>query len=336
MCFQMAFSYDTLVESAATTATVREYDRAKDKEEEEGKEDGEVEAYLQTMAEILETDRGNDTAQDQGYRRAIETALARVSGNKKEMCLTVKDNNFARNIHFLLKYSKQIVMQQQNEEKEEEERQVGEEKQGSGVDPRAVHEMRKVLQGKTSDYWRCAALGSEISPEVNCYDRRRRLVAVRRLRIFTVVVPCTSRPSSLVSTVQPAALSMLIIRQAISDEIRFRESLWRPTRRVLLCPVCPGVTPPPPACTSLTAGQAAWWQLAPHWTRLPRKIPPIRARKLWTWKWSPGYYSYSMEHASASLMAVLVPVTSHTTLPRDSMPTTSTRSSTWKRQWHAL
>ena len=107
------------------------------------------------------------------------------------MCLTVKDNNCAQ--HPLPAQEAGDAAAERREGGEE--RQVGEEKQGSGVDPGAVHEMRKVLQGKTSDYWRCAALGSEISPEVNCYDRRRRLVAVRRLQT-TVVVPCTSRPSS--------------------------------------------------------------------------------------------------------------------------------------------
>ena len=133
-------------------------------------------------------------------------------------------------MHFLLKYSKDIVTQQEQEEQEEEgkrehcdeERDRG----GRGVAPGVVYEMRKVLQGKASDYWRCAALGSEMNPEVNCYDRRRRLLAVRRLRIFTIVVPCSRRPSDLVSSMQPATMSALIIRQAIADEIRFREALF--------------------------------------------------------------------------------------------------------------
>lgn len=226
VCFQMAFSYDTLVESAATTESAAMYNV--DKKEKES----DVDEYLQTMAEILEIDRGNDTAGDQEYRSAIESALSQVTANKQEMCLTVKDNNFARNMHFLLKHSNEIVMQQQQEEeemKEEEQGGVkhysGEEKRGGGVAPGVVHEMRKVLQGKASDFWRCAALGSEANPALNCYDRRRRLLAVRRLRIFTIVVPCTSRASSLVSSLQPAALSALIVRQAITDEIRFRESL---------------------------------------------------------------------------------------------------------------
>merc|ERR1712146_400247 len=52
----------------------------------ENKDDGEE--YLQTVADMMETDKGNGTANDQSYRCAVETALSRVTTNKREMCLT--------------------------------------------------------------------------------------------------------------------------------------------------------------------------------------------------------------------------------------------------------
>ena len=82
--------------------------------------DADVEDYLQTVADMMETDKGNDTSCDQSYRCGVESALSQVTANKREMCLTLKENNFARNMHFLLKYSKDIVTQQEQEEQEEE------------------------------------------------------------------------------------------------------------------------------------------------------------------------------------------------------------------------
>jgi len=61
--------------------------------------------------------------------------------------------------------------------------------------------------------------------ELCFYDRRKRLVAVRRLRVFTCSLHCTNSPKQLMSCVDPCTISMLIVRQALIDELTFRRQL---------------------------------------------------------------------------------------------------------------
>ena len=62
----------------------------------------------------------------------------------------------------------------------------------------------------------------DLQPEMCCYDRSRRLVSVRRLRVFTCSLQCTSQPRNLLKCIDTTTMASLIVRQAIKDEIMFR------------------------------------------------------------------------------------------------------------------
>ncbi len=65
----------------------------------------------------------------------------------------------------------------------------------------------------------------EQNPELCFYDRRKHLVAVRRLRVFTCSLQCTNSPQKLMACVDPSTISVLIVRQSLIDELAFRRQL---------------------------------------------------------------------------------------------------------------
>jgi hypothetical protein len=228
VAFQMAFAYDTLVESPCTN------DWAADLSADD--EDEQSDPFIEELVEMLEVDRGHGVGEaaaggSKTYRGEVDSALRALVANKRKMAREVKRNNLQRNRAFYLKHGTEILdgfeaeAAQDRSSSDFDEKTRGERER---VEVAARHEMKKVYQGKATNYWKCAELTApERRPEACCYDRRRRLVAVRRLRVFTVMVRCSNRNSRVISSIHPSTLSMLIVRQAISDESKFREALLR-------------------------------------------------------------------------------------------------------------
>lgn len=217
VAFQMAFCYDTLVEAPATTALASE--------EDSGREEQSIDPMLTAVVEMLEVDRSPSSPDKGGrtYAHEVDKALATLADNKREMLREIKRNQFVRNKPFFVAHSEEVLDGTDVRAISAEEKDSDQDRESLG----ARHELKKVIKGKSSSYWgSSAAEQPELKPEACCYDRRRRLIAVRKLRVFTVMVKCSTRQAKIVSSLRPSTLSLLIIRQAISDEMRFREAIY--------------------------------------------------------------------------------------------------------------
>lgn len=219
IAFQMAFCYDTLVEAPATTRLASGGDRST------GHAAGSVDPFLTAVAEMLEVDRSPSSPDKAGhtYAQEVDGALATLANNKREMLREIKRNQFTRNKPFYVAHAEDVL----DGTSSEAPGLVAEGKDRDRATVGARHELNKVIKGSGSAYWGSTGMEhAEARPEACCYDRRRHLISVRKLRVFTVMVKCSNRPAKIVSSLRPSTLSLLIIRQAISDEIRFREALY--------------------------------------------------------------------------------------------------------------
>ena len=120
--------------------------------------------------------------------------------------------------------------------------------------------------------------------------RIQRLIAMIAAAAFSQFGVCASSRSSCRAQAEQAAwslhYSLLLFLHSLSGRpslmrFAFVSRFWQLTKRGIPFPLCRTATSPPQACTSSMDGLPAWWQRAPHWTRLPRKARPTRARRPW-------------------------------------------------------
>jgi len=199
LVFQIAFSYDTLVESF------------------EGSHGSSIAATQSKIVGILEAEEDNDDGDGGGEESDLKMQRANEDGSSNESSRSSKGfSDVAIDVFDLGEDVRQATAAATAAAAEAEEAE-------------AASNGKKSVRRKRSHQKPVLREDRVGRPKVMhgscCYDHKRKLVAVRRLRIFTVMLATTEKPLKLMQTVHAPALALLIIRQAFVEDAETAESV---------------------------------------------------------------------------------------------------------------
>ena len=248
--YQVAYSYDTLVESphllpekelsmetntavsntteSVTTLTDTNMDIEGDVDinvDKEEQEESSFESYTNTLYTVLDVTTAHPD---------INASISREANKHRRECRGVKESRMLMNKNFYSDNKSTLVQISHNRSKQfkdgdhrgaegqmmDEHGQLinsSQEEKGKEESPVGILKMHS-----NQRRFKKEKKNKETYPEACYYDRDKQLIAVRKLRVVTMTVSITRSHARLVSSINPRALMLLIVRQAIRDELNFR------------------------------------------------------------------------------------------------------------------
>ena len=187
VALQVAFSYDTLVEGSDELSNCKKEGNF---EEEFIDEEANINAYVESCADIWDGLWDSSSS-------LVQAGLAALRYNKRALCSEIKKNRNSHSGHskFLRRHDPAYI------------------------GPLGIEAPMRDKRNPKKE--KCADVHSELC----CYDRTKTLLCVRRLRVFTCQIRCTHHPQRLLESLDALSLSLLIARQALSDERQYRKTM---------------------------------------------------------------------------------------------------------------